>query len=95
MRNTKVVSLSLPPELVRKLELVARREGRTRSALFQEIAERYLAESNARARLWKEAQQYARGRAKDDGVRTAEDVRRAIQEFRGGDMKPYDRSRRR
>lgn len=42
MRTTKVISLSLPPELARTAERVAALEGRTKSELFREALRAYL-----------------------------------------------------
>jgi predicted transcriptional regulator len=42
MRTTKIFSLSLPPELLREAETLAKREGRTKSELLREALSRYL-----------------------------------------------------
>ena len=44
MRTTKIVSLSIPPELLRQAERVAKEEGRTKSELFREALRRYVEE---------------------------------------------------
>ena len=54
MRKTEVMSLSLPPALLREAEKVAKREGRTKSELFREALRRYIDE-----RSWKQLQRYA------------------------------------
>ena len=43
MRTTRVISLSLSPELARTAERVAQLEGRTKSELFREALRTYLA----------------------------------------------------
>ena len=78
MRTTRVLSLSLPPDLVREAERVAKQEGRTRSELFREALRRYIEE-----RRWRGLQRYGASRARRPGMREA-DVERAVQEFRRG-----------
>ena len=78
MRTTKVTSLSLPPKLLREAELLARREGRTRSELLREALRRYLAESR-----WRELQEFGRKQARKLGI-AEEDVERLIAEERRG-----------
>jgi metal-responsive CopG/Arc/MetJ family transcriptional regulator len=48
MRTTRVISLSLSPELARTVERVAHFEGRTKSALFREALRTYLASRRIR-----------------------------------------------
>ena len=76
MRTTKVISLSLPPELLREAERIAKKEGRTRSELFREALRRYILESR-----WEELKRYGAGKARRLGIREDE-VERLIQEFR-------------
>jgi len=76
MRTTRILSLSLPPELVREAERIAKQEGRTKSELFREALRRYVEE-----RRWRGLQRYGAGRARKVGM-TEVDVERAIQEFR-------------
>jgi CopG family transcriptional regulator / antitoxin EndoAI len=78
MRTTRILSLSLPPELVREAERIAKQEGRTKSALFREALRRYVEE-----RRWLALQRYGRGRARKLGM-TEPDVNRAVQEIRRG-----------
>jgi metal-responsive CopG/Arc/MetJ family transcriptional regulator len=76
MRSTKVTSLSLPPKLLRAAELLARREGRTRSELLREALRRYLADSR-----WRELQEFGRSQARKLGIEES-DVERLIAEYR-------------
>lgn len=78
MRTTRILSLSLPPDLVREAERVAKQEGRTKSELFREALRRYVEE-----RRWRGLQRYGASRARRVGV-TEGDVERAVQEFRRG-----------
>ena len=76
MRTSKVLSLSLPPTLLRQAERVAKEEGRTKSELFREALRRYLQE-----REWRALQQYGARQARRLGVAEA-DVERLIGEHR-------------
>jgi CopG family transcriptional regulator/antitoxin EndoAI len=78
MRPTKIVSLSLPPELVRAAERIAKEEGRTKSELFREALRRYMDE-----RRWRDLQRYGAARSRRRRM-TETDVERAIREFRRG-----------
>ena len=76
--NATKVSLSLPGKLARQAERVAKREGRTRSALLREALKLYLAESK-----WRELRKYGAAQAGKLGL--AEDnVERLIREYRAG-----------
>jgi len=76
MRTTKILSLSLPPKLLREAERAAKEEGRTKSELFREAVRRYLLEEKVR-RL----QRYGARQARTLGIRAA-DVQRLIEEYR-------------
>ena len=78
MRTTRVLSLSLPPDLVREAERVAKQEGRTKSELFREALRRYVEE-----RRWRGLQRYGASRARRVAI-TEASVERTVQEFRGG-----------
>ena len=78
MRTTRVLSLSLPPDLVREAERVAKQEGRTKSELFREALRRYVEE-----RRWRALQRYGASRTRRLGV-TEADVERVVREFRRG-----------
>ena len=67
MRTMKILSLSLPPELLREAERVAKKEGRTKSELFREALRRYIQEQR-----WTELRQYGAGQARKLGLREAD-----------------------
>jgi len=78
MATQRVRSLSLPSDLVREAERLARQEGRTKTEVLREALRRYSEE-----RRWRGLQRYGAGRAtKADMSET--DVERAVQEFRRG-----------
>ena len=78
MRTTRILSLSLPPDLAREAERIAKQEGRTKSELFREALRRYVEE-----RRWRGLQRYGAGRTRKAGM-TEDDVQRAVREFRSG-----------
>ena len=78
MRTTRILSLSLPPDLIREAERVAKQEGRTKSELFREALRRYVEE-----RRWRDLQRYGSSRVRRLGMNEA-GVERAVQEFRRG-----------
>jgi CopG family transcriptional regulator/antitoxin EndoAI len=78
MRTSKILSLSLPPELLREAERVAKKEGRTKSELFREALRRYIQEQR-----WTELRRYGARQARKLGIKET-DVERLIEEYRKG-----------
>ena len=78
MRTSKILSLSLPPELAREAERLAKREGRTKSELFREALRRYIQEQR-----WMDLRRYGDQQARKLGVREPA-VERLIEEYRKG-----------
>ncbi len=78
MRTSRTLSLSLPPELAREAERIAKREGRTRSELFREALRRYIQEQR-----WTDLRRYGAQQARKLGFREP-DVQRLIEEYRMG-----------
>ncbi len=78
MPPTKVRSLSLPSDLVREAERLAKQEGRTKTEVLREALRRYGEEKR-----WRRLKRYGAGRARKVGM-TAAQVERAVQEFRRG-----------
>jgi CopG family transcriptional regulator/antitoxin EndoAI len=76
MRTTRILSLSIPPELLRQAERVAKEEGRTKSELFREALRRYLEE-----RRWRALQRYGQTQMRRLGL-TETDIERAVEESR-------------
>ena len=76
MRTSKVVSITLPPDMAAEAEQLAKQEKRTMSELMREAFRRY-----KRQREWDEANAYGRAKAKQLGI-TEADVIRLIKEFR-------------
>ena len=78
MRTNKTLSLSLPPELAREAERIAKREGRTQSEIFREALRRYIQEQR-----WLDLRGYGAQQARKLGIREPE-VERVIEEYRKG-----------
>jgi CopG family transcriptional regulator/antitoxin EndoAI len=76
MRTTKVLSLSIPPELLKEAERVAKREGRTKSELFREALRRYMQEQK-----WSSLQRYGAEQARKLGIREA-DIEGIVDQYR-------------
>jgi metal-responsive CopG/Arc/MetJ family transcriptional regulator len=79
MRTSKVVSITLPPEMAAEAEQLAKREKRTMSELMREAFRRY-----KRQREWDDANAYGRVKAQQLGV-TEADVVRLIKAFRAAE----------
>ena len=75
MRTSKVLSLSLPPTLLREAERLAKKEGRTKSELFREALRRYLQE-----RRWAELRRYGTQQTRIGLMET--DIERLVSEYR-------------
>jgi CopG family transcriptional regulator / antitoxin EndoAI len=79
MRTTKVITVSLPPNLLKDAERLAREERRTRSELLREALREYIA-----TRRWRRIRRWGEAAARRTGVRNEEDLERALQEYRRG-----------
>lgn len=76
MRTSKIVSISVPPEMLSRALALAKKENRTISELVREALRQY-----ERRRWWEETNTYGRARAKELGLRE-EDVDRVTHEYR-------------
>lgn len=76
MRTSKILSLSLPPELLREAERLAKKEGRTKSELFREALRRYIQEQR-----WAELRRYGAQQVQKLGI-TEPEVERSIAAYR-------------
>ena len=78
MRNTKVVSISLPTEMLESAELMAKQENRTMSELMREALRAYQRERQA----WRDVFAYGEANAKRLGIKDEQDVVRMVRESR-------------
>jgi metal-responsive CopG/Arc/MetJ family transcriptional regulator len=62
-RVTKTITLSLPPEMVDKIEELMKEEGRTRSERLREALRRYAEEQK-----WKKIYRYGEMKAGEKGI---------------------------
>lgn len=76
MRNTKTLSITLPPDMLRKAQIIAKRESRTMSELIREALRHY-----ERRSWWNEVNAYGQSKAAADGIRE-QDVDRLVHELR-------------
>lgn len=77
MRTTKTLSITLPPEMLTRAAALAKKENRTMSELVREALRHY-----ERDRWWDHVNALGRKTAEAAGVRTEDDVVRAIHELR-------------
>jgi metal-responsive CopG/Arc/MetJ family transcriptional regulator len=79
-RTTKVLAVSVPPEIAKDFEALAEQEGRNKSELFREMMRIY--QSFRETGRFETLQRYGAARARAVGVTTEEDVQRLIEEAR-------------
>jgi CopG family transcriptional regulator/antitoxin EndoAI len=63
MRITKVMTLSLPPEMVKEVERLTKEENRTKSELFREALRKYIND-----RRWQQIRQWGTKTAQELGI---------------------------
>lgn len=80
-RTSKVLTVSVPPEVAREFESLAQEEGRNKSEMFREMLRAYRV--NRELRRFEALQRYGAARARALGIRDERDVERLIHEFRG------------
>lgn len=76
--NTVTINVSLPKDLLKKVDRLAQQESRTRSELLRESLRRYLLEMAE----WEDIFAYGGKRAKALGIKSEEDVYRIVEESR-------------
>ena len=80
MAYRKPASISLPPPPLKEVQRLAKRQHQTTSELVRAALRRYVDQNNA----WREALAYGRKKAKEQGIRSEEDVYRIMDEIRHG-----------
>jgi hypothetical protein len=81
-RTSRVLSVSVPPELARDFERLAEQQGGNKSELFREMLRVY--QTYQETGRFEFLQRYGAARARAVGVRDEHDVDRLIQEARHG-----------
>lgn len=75
-RTTKVWNISLPPDMAKEAEAVAKKEARTKSELVREALRQYIWSTK-----WKTLQTYGQKKAKGLELRE-EDVEQSVDKIR-------------
>jgi metal-responsive CopG/Arc/MetJ family transcriptional regulator len=79
-RNTRVLTVSVPPEAAEDFDRIAESEGRNRSELFREMLRVY--RTYEETRTFESLQRYGAAKASRRGIRTERDVERLIRDAR-------------
>ena len=77
MRSTKPITISLPDDLLREAERIARQEARTRSELIRDALRQYLT-----SRRWQRLRQWGAETAARLGLRSEADLQRLLDKAR-------------
>lgn len=89
MRNTKVVSISMPAEMLEAAESIARQENRTMSELIREALRVYQRQRQS----WQNVFAYGEANARRLGIQDEQDVVRVVREQRQQKRKNRSRDR--
>lgn len=76
-RTTKILTLSLPPEMLKEVEKIAKEENRTRSELFREALRQYISSKERWRKIRKWGTEFAR-----EQKLTEADIERIVDEVR-------------
>ena len=78
--QTQTFNISLPRELVKKVDAVAKKEYRNRSGLIREAVRRYLEDQKEWDQIFKAGEKAMQ----DMGIKSEEEVDRIVYEYRHG-----------
>lgn len=81
-RSSRVLAVSVPPEVARDFGQIADEEGRNKSELFREMLRVYRVYRETQT--FESLQRYGAAQAARRGIKTEKDVERLIQEARQG-----------
>lgn len=73
----KILTLSLPPQLLAKVERLAKQDNRNKSELLREALRRYIEE-----REWRDVLKYAKKKSIQQGIFREEDIEKIVDEVR-------------
>jgi len=76
MRNTRTLSVTLPPDMLKRAQSIAKKESRTMSELIREALRHY-----ERRSWWDDVNAYGSSKAARQGIRE-QDVDRLVHELR-------------
>ncbi len=77
MRTTKVLTLSLPPEMVKEVESLVKDENRTKSELFREALRKYINDKR-----WQQIRQWGLRTSQELGISTDKEIDELIHKCR-------------
>lgn len=77
-RTTKIVNFSLPPEIYKEVEDLARQRETSRSQVLREALKQYVASE----RRWQQLRKWGQETTKRLGIKDEDDVERIIHEYR-------------
>lgn len=77
-RSTKVINLSLPPDVFEEVERMAREEGKSRNQVLQEALRQY----TRTQRRWRQIYGWGQESAKVLGIQSEADVDKLVHQFR-------------
>lgn len=77
-RTTKILTFSLPPEIVEKIERLAKKEGRSRSELLRAMVETY--EEQMAEKEWRELFSFGEETARRFGLKSEEELFKILNE---------------
>lgn len=77
MRTSRILTLSLPPEMAKQIEKLAKEEGMTRSEFFREALGQYI-----KRRRWEKIREYGAKKAAELGIKNEKVIEKLIDEYR-------------
>ncbi len=77
LRTSKILTLSLPPEMAKQIAKLAKEEGMTRSEFFREALRQFI-----RKRRWEKIREYGARKAAQLGIKSEKDIEKLIDEYR-------------
>ena len=78
--TTQTLNIALPSDLIKKVDLVAKKEYRNRSELIREALRVYLSDKEE----WEELFAYGKEQAKKLGITSEEQIDKIVYDFRHG-----------
>ena len=78
VRQSKIVNMSLPPEILKRVGELARKKGVSRSEILREALKQYIISE----RLWQQIYKWGEESAKRLGIKDERDVDKLIEQFR-------------
>lgn len=77
-RGTRIVNLSLPPEVFEEVERIAKEENKSRSQILREALQQY----TRTQRVWRQVYRWGEESAKEQAIGSEADVEELVHQFR-------------